>query len=195
MYTSTFEPPWWWCEYTDQMRRARQTWGDIELPEPPRVFRPRTATEVPLLHVPREFGELWRAVEPPSGYAKEASHVRSDPRLLRLAPNVYDYTRPVWLAFDPEYGRGKPVEELWGDPELAGQEVLSGLLQFPKWSLTWFKRGAAPNLSGIQLKRKGRWTDVLYIHRSEQMGNLKVYAGSAREVYGPYASPRVRVIY
>jgi hypothetical protein len=72
-------------------------------------------------------------------------------RRLRLAPNKREFTAPIWLAFDPEYGKSCHPTCLWGQPNLAASEVLSALIQFPEWQRAWFNGASAPNLTGYQL--------------------------------------------
>ena len=144
--------PSWYVSPEQQLERARQLWPRLAFPEPPRDFVPTTDTEVLLLHVPETFDGLWNKVNAPEGYTKwRSDYVKDSKKTLRLAPNKVEYTEPVWLAFDPEYGKGIAPNQLWGQPNLAASEVLSALIQFSDWSLSWFNGASAPNLAGYQI--------------------------------------------
>lgn len=190
---SIWTPPTWWRTPEQQLAKARELWPDVVLPEPPANFVPQSKTGVLLLHVPDTFDSLWDKVVTPEGYTKfHWEGVKSDKRNLRLAPNKREFTEPVWLEFDPEYGKGECPDKLWGQPDLAGLEVLSALIQFPDWCLSWFKDASAPNMSGLQLKYDGKWSRVPYLGRDDVARQLPLgdlWAGS----WGVHwASPRVR---
>ena len=171
--SSIYTPPTWWRTPEQQLARARQLWPGRELPAPPEQFTPRTTSEVLLLHVPDTFDNLWSMVVAPTGYTKRRlPAVKADRANLRLAPNKREFTQPVWLAFDPEHGRGACPVLLWGQDNLAASEVLSALIQFPDWPLAWFKGASAPNLAGYQLKRDGGWLCVPYLHRRDPSFDL-----------------------
>ncbi|NCC85876.1 MAG: hypothetical protein EOM03_17420 [Clostridia bacterium] len=158
--------PSWYVSPEQQLERARQLWPNAVLPESPKEFTPRTKSEVLLLHVPDSFDNLWNLVNAPEGYTKyHWDGVKSDKRNLRLAPNKVEFTEPVWLAFDPEHGKGERPDSFWGQANVAASEVFSALIQFPKWSLAWFNGASAPNLSGYQLKYDGNWSRVPYLGR------------------------------
>ena len=162
----TWNPPTWWRTPEQQLARARQLWPNAVLPEPPKEFTPRTKSEVLLLHVPDSFDSLWDKVDAPTGYTKYRwDGVKSDKRNLRLAPNKVEYTEPVWLAFDPERGKGERPDSFWGQADTAASEVFSALIQFPEWSLAWFNGASAPNLTGYQLKYDGSWSRVPCLDR------------------------------
>ena len=159
---ANWNPPTWWRSPNQQLKHARQLWPNAVLPEPPKEFTPRTKSEVLLLHVPDTFDSLWDKVVAPSGYTKYRwKGVKSDKWTLRLAPNKVEYTEPVWLAFDPERGKGERPDSFWGQADLAASEVFSALIQFPKWPLAWFNGASAPNLTGYQLKYDGSWSLVV----------------------------------
>ena len=185
--------PTWWRTPELQLARARQLWPNAVLPEPPKEFTPRTKSEVLLLHVPDTFDNLWNLVNAPEGYTKYRwEGVKSDKRNLRLAPNKVEYTEPVWLAFDPERGKGERPDSFWGQADTAASEVFSALIQFPEWSLAWFNGASAPNLSGYQLKYDGNWSLVPCLDRwgdDRQLG-LYDYWAADRDDY--WSSPSVR---
>jgi hypothetical protein len=81
--------------------------------------------------------------------------VKSDKRNLRLAPNKVEFAQPVWLAFDPEHGKGERPDSFWGQADLAASEVFSALIQFPEWSLAWFNGsfGSEPHGLPAQVRR------------------------------------------
>ena len=161
-----WNPPTWWRTPEQQLERARQFWPNAVLPEPPKEFTPRTKSEVLLLHVPDTFDSLWDKVVAPDGYTKYRwEGVKADKRNLRLAPNKVEFDRPVWLAFDPERGKGERPDSFWGQADLAASEVFSALIQFPEWPLAWFNGASAPNLTGYQLKYDGNWSLVPFLLR------------------------------
>ena len=141
----TWNPPTWWSTTEQQLERARQLWPNAVLPEPPKGFTPRTKSEVLLLHVPDSFDSLWDKVVAPRGYAKR----RGDYKELRLAPGKVEYTQPLWVYFDPEHGRGEEPKRMWGQTNLAANEVLSALIQFPEWVLAWSDE--TPHIPGYRV--------------------------------------------
>ena len=185
--------PSWYVSPEQQLTRARQLWPNVVLPDPPKEFTPRTKSEVLLLHVPDSFDSLWDKVVAPTGYTKYRwEGVKSDKRNLRLAPNKVEYTEPVWLAFDPERGKGKRPDSFWGQADTAASEVFSALIQFPEWSLAWFNGASAPNLTGYQLKYDGNWSLVPYLFRWDGDRQLKLCAYWAGCGGGLWSSPSVR---
>ena len=191
--TLTWKPPTWWRTPEQQLARARQLWPNAVLPEPPKEFTPRTKSEVLLLHVPDTFDSLWDKVVAPEGYTKYRwEGVKADKRNLRLAPNKVEFAVPVWLAFDPEHGRGERPDSFWGQTDTAASEVFSALIQFPEWPLAWFNGASAPNLSGYQLKYDGNWSDVPCLGRwdDDRQLELGVYWADRRD--GLWSSPSVR---
>ena len=188
-----WNPPTWWRTPEQQLARARQLWPNAVLPEPPKEFTPRTKSEVLLLHVPDSFNSLWDKVDAPTGYTKYRwDGVKSDKRNLRLAPNKVEYTEPVWLAFDPERGKGERPDSFWGQADTAASEVFSALIQFPEWPLAWFNGASAPNLSGYQLKYDGNWSHVPYLPRWDGDRHLELlgrWAGLRRD---SWSSPSFR---
>lgn len=191
--TLTWNPPTWWRTPEQQLERARQLWPNAVLPEPPKEFTPRTKSEVLLLHVPDTFDSLWDKVVAPEGYTKYRwEGVKADKRNLRLSPNKREYTEPVWLAFDPEHGKGERPDSFWGQADIAASEVFSALIQFPEWSLAWFNGASAPNLSGYQLKYDGNWSSVPYLSRWGGDRQLRLRACWAAGAYDGSSSPSVR---
>ena len=188
-----WNPPTWWRTPEQQLARARQLWPNAVLPEPPKEFTPRTKSEVLLLHVPDSFDSLWDKVDAPTGYTKYRwDGVKSDKRNLRLAPNNVQYTEPVWLAFDPERGKGERPDSFWGQADTAASEVFSALIQFPEWSLAWFNGASAPNLTGYQLKYDGNWSSVLYLYRWDGGRKLELIGHWADSRGDYWSSPSVR---
>lgn len=162
--------PSWYVSPEQQLERARQLWPGMDLPEPPKEYELLSAAEVLLLHVPDTFDGLWDKVEAPAGFAKKlSSDLKPDRRNLRMTPGKALHSRPSWLAFNTEYGAGVAPSHLWPKAtDLAGPEVLSALIQFPNWCLSWLRAsgsqlrhiGADPNLSGYQMIHQGRWDYV-----------------------------------
>ncbi len=188
-----WNPPTWWRTPEQQLARARQLWPNAVLPEPPMEFTPRTKSEVLLLHVPDTFDSLWDKVVAPEGYTKYRwEGVKSDKRNLRLAPNKVEYTEPIWLAFDPEHGKGEGPDSFWGQADIAASEVFSALIQFPEWPLAWFNGASAPNLSGYQLKYDGNWSDVPYLYRWGDVRQLLLSDYWADFRLDRWSSPSVR---
>ena len=188
-----WNPPTWWRTPEQQLARARQLWPNAVLPEPPKEFTPRTKSEVLLLHVPDSFGSLWDKVVAPDGYTKYRwEGVKADKRSLRLSPNKREYTQPVWLAFDPEHGKGERPDSFWGQADTAASEVFSALIQFPEWSLAWFNGASAPNLTGYQLKYDTDWSSVPYLFRWGDDRRLGLGGFWAGDRDGNWSSPSVR---
>lgn len=163
---TNWRPPVWWRTAEHQIARARRLWPKAVLPKPPKEFTPQTKSEVLLLHVPDSLDLLWGMVVAPKGHIKfRREGLKADKMQLRLAPNKTEFSAPVWLAFDPEHGSGESPDSLWGQPDLAGSEVLSALIQFPEWPRTWVNGALAPNLSGYQLLHREEWSRVLCLER------------------------------
>lgn len=187
------ETPSWWRTPEQQTAKARELWPDIALPEPPTSFVPSTKTEVLLLHVPDTFNSLWNKVVVPPGYTTwRPREFKAGVRTLRLAKNVFEHKAAVWLAFDPEHGKGMRPNELWGKPNLAASEVLSALIQFPNWPLAWFGGASAPNLSGYQYKAGTDWSFVPYLYRWDDPHQLMLHVNGADRSDDRWASPSVR---
>ncbi len=183
----------WWRTPEQQLVRARQLWPNDILPEPPGEFTPRAKSEVLLLHVPDSFDSLWNKVDAPMGYTKFRSEdVGSDKHNLRLAPNKVEYTEPVWLAFDPERGKGERPDSFWDQADVAASEVLSAVIQFPEWPLVWCKGASAPNLSGYRLQYEWTWSFVPYLGRWDDGRRLELSGSRANGRYGRWSSPSVR---
>jgi hypothetical protein len=102
--------PSWQASPERQLARAYELWPGIVLPEPPKEFR-RTKSEVLLLHVPDTFDSLWSKVVGPSGYTTYVRWEDERPD-MRCVPRKQEFTEPIWLAFDPEHGRGEIPEIL-----------------------------------------------------------------------------------
>lgn len=191
--TLTWNPPTWWRTPEQQLERARQLWPNAVLPEPPKEFTPRTKSEVLLLHVPDSFDSLWDKTVAPTGYTKYRwEGVKADKRSLRLSPNKREYTQPVWLAFDPEHGKGERPDSFWGQADIAASEVFSALIQFPEWPLAWFNGASAPNLSGYQLKYGAGWSNVPYLGRWDDVRLLRLFGYWAGHRRDDWSSPSVR---
>ena len=185
-------PKWYVCPQC-QLARARQLWPNAVLPEPPKEFTPRTKFEVLLLHVPDTFDSLWEKVVAPKRYTKYPwEGIEAYMLNLRLTPGKVEFAAPVWLAFDPEHGKDKRPSSFWGQGDVAASEVFSALIQFPKWSLAWFKGASAPNLSGYQLKYNGNWSDVPCLDRWDGDRQLMLGAHWADLWLNGWSSPSVR---
>ena len=191
--TLTWSPPAWWRTPEQQLARARQLWPNAVLPEPPKEFTPRTKFEVLLLHVPDTFDSLWEKVVAPKRYTKYPwEGIEAYMLNLRLTPGKVEFAAPVWLAFDPEHGKDKRPSSFWGQGDVAASEVFSALIQFPKWSLAWFKGASAPNLPGYQLKYDGNWSDVPCLDRWDGDRQLMLDAHWADLSLDGWSSPLVR---
>lgn len=191
--TLNWNPPTWWRTPEQQLARARQLWPNAVLPEPPKEFTPRTSSEVLLLHAPDTFDSLWNKVDAPTGYTKYRwDGVKADKRNLRLSPNKREYMEPVWLAFDPEHGKGERPDSFWGWADVAASEVLSALIQFPDWSLSWFNGASAPNLAGYQIKYDANWSYGPYLDRWDVNHRLGLDNGWTVRGGSGFASPSVR---
>lgn len=183
--------PAWYTAPEQQLAKARRLWQGATLPEPPRLFTPRTPTEILLLHVPDTFGGLWNKVVAPRGHTKTRLEP-FDRTNLRFAPGVSSRPKPVWLGFDPEYGLDTRPDSLWGWPNLAASEVLSAVIQFPNWPLTWRDGSGASQLSGYQYRAHGgEWGCVPSLSRWK--GDLRLHVRWAGAASDDCPSPSVRV--
>lgn len=194
---SLLSQPWipksWFRGYKRQWMTAEQNWPTATLPAPPAVFRPRTKSAHPLGHVPDMFDSLWDKVVAPEGYTKYWwEGVQADKQNLHLAAGKVEFAAPVWLAFDPERGKGERPDSFWGQADLAASEVFSALIQFPEWPLAWFNGASAPNLSGYQLKYDGSWSNVPYLHRWDDDRRLELSDNWADYRNDYWSSPSVR---
>ncbi|HYG84065.1 MAG TPA: hypothetical protein VD907_04250 [Verrucomicrobiae bacterium] len=188
--SDTTNTPSWYISPKRQLEKAAQLWPAAALPAPPEQFVPLTTSEVLLLHVPDTFENLWCNITPPPGYTKRNGGAGRK-RKLNPAPNIRRHEEPVWLAFDPEHGKGKPPQELWGNPRLASTEVLSALIQFPDWCLAWGNSASPPSLSGCRCRR----LSVPFLGRNDMYGELVIeydYVQIGREKLNNHASPSVR---
>lgn len=140
-------PPAWWRTPEQQLERARQLWPGVESPELPSDFVPQTETEVLLLHVPDTMYELWNRVTIP-GYDEYSSCGLDESNYGRIGARSYKGSE--WVAFDPEHCKGGVAHYAPSGLYLAASEVLSALIQFPDWPLTWQEGASAPNLSGFR---------------------------------------------
>lgn len=195
--------PSWHVPPMLQLKRARKLWPGATLPEPPAHFVPRTRTEVLLLHVPDKLLRLWEMVPSPK-YCDAKLENLGHKCQLRPAPNKIVHTRPVWLGFDFEYGKGARPVDLWGQPDLAGPEVLSAAIQFPElWSDLELIGGSvyrSLNLSGYQLNCGEGWTLVPcmshYVGPVGSLSDIMLYPNRSdfADEYGMYSSPTARVV-
>jgi hypothetical protein len=165
-----WSPPAWWRTPEQQTARARQLWPNTVLPDPPREFVPQTKSEVPLLHVPGTFDSLWHLVDVPTGYTKYRwDTFNSNEEMLRTAPNKHEFQTPVWVAFDPEHGRGESPDTYLPRTDMAGSEILSALIQFNDWPMYWGDGASSPNLTGYQHMWGGTstWSSVPCLARTD----------------------------
>ena len=192
---SKWTPPSWWRTPEQQLERAEQLWPHLVLPQPPKRFLPQSKHEVPLLHVRSSFRVLWSKVEPPAGYSKVmGNYVDCDVQSLRTTPGKIEFTEAVWLGFDPQRNKDEVPEDLWSDSDLAGPEVLSALIQFPDWPLSWTSDNPAPFVSGYQAQRMGKWECVPYLTIFKNHKELKLNFTFADEDGDHRPSPVVRVL-
>ena len=189
-------PPTWWRTPVQQLERASQLWLFITLPDPPKVFTPQTESEILLLHVPDSFDGLWNLAVAPAGYTKcRWEDIRADSRNLRFTSKKREYTEPVWLAFDPEHGKGERPDSLWGNANLAGSEVLSALIQFPDWPLAWFDSASTPKLAGYQSRYFDTWTGVPCLTRRDSDRQLRLSARWSGNQHDAWSCPSIRRMY
>lgn len=161
--------PSWHVSPERQLERARALWPSAVLPEPPKAFHPRTSTEVLLLHVPDTLENLWSKVVAPDRYAKSDWDSFEANRLgMCLTRRVHMYARSVWIAFDPEHGRGEMPCKFWNNADLAASEVISALIQFPEWPLAWRKDASVPFMAGYQLDSEYSSSLTPYVDRSDR---------------------------
>lgn len=188
--------PFWYDLPEQQLREARTLWPNLDLPEPPMNFVSQTKTEVLLLHVPHSLRALRNLTVGPKGYTLGADRFFTEhPDYLRLTPDAAGHDKPVWVGFDPEFGRGDCPDKFWGQPNLAADEVFSALILLPNWPLAWGEDAPAPALSGYQGFNSAtfEWSLVPIVNRYSNSHMLRVEPGSARVGDDYRASPRVRV--
>lgn len=192
-----WNPPTWWRTPEQQLARAHQLWPNAVLPKPPKGFIPQTKSEVLLLHVPDSPDSLRDKVIAPSKDGMSYTRcswggIKSDVLNLCLAPNKRVYTEPVWLAFDPEHGKGECPDSFWSQPGCAASEVFSALIQFPDWSLAWCNGASSPNLSGYRLNNHDNWSSVPYLSRVDSERRLELSCRRAGIRLDHWSSPSVR---
>lgn len=186
-------PPIWWRTPEQQLERAHQLWPDAVLPEPPKEFTPRTKSEVLLLHVPDSFDSLWDKIVAPRGYTKwQWDGLKADKRNLLISPNKSVFNNPVWLAFDPERGKGERFDYFWGQADCAASEIFSALIQFPEWSLVWFEGSSAPSLSGWHHKIGDNSSLIPFLSRFDDGRQLKLGYGPVSNRDRNWSCPSVR---
>lgn len=193
-----WRPPTWWRDEVDQLGCARKHWPNIDLPDPPERFIPRSKTGVLLLHVPDTFDSLWSKIRVPRGYdLLRSDSFESGSEALRFTPSKIEFTEPVWLEYDYAFARGKSPDQLWRNPRLAASEVLSAVIQFPDYPFAWldWRRGApAPNMSGYQSRAGEEWSHVPFLDfvSGPDENWLKVFSAPAGSSMDRYSSPSVR---
>lgn len=112
---------------------------------------------------------------------------------MRRAPNNVGFAQPVWLAFDPEHGKGERPNSFWCQDNLAASEVFSALIQFPNWPLAWLNGASAPTLTGYQLKDDyGNWSSVPYLQLLDDCHQLELCGDEADGGAVNWSSPSVR---
>lgn len=133
--------PFWYRSPARQMEFVSRAWPDVAIPEIPEDFTPKTKDEVLLLHVPRSVSELWWHIS----MGRHDDYIIGDQYVekywhqdIKTSPKADLYRgRATWVAFDPNNGLGRTVEDFYDEDHMAGVEVLSAILQFPKWPLIW----------------------------------------------------------
>lgn len=171
----TASVPSWYVSPEQQLKRAREIWPNAILPNPPKGFIRRTDTEVLLLHVPDVFDSLWEKIEAPTGYIKlRRSHVESDKQSLHLSSRKVEFTDPIWLAFDPEHGRGESPSSFEFDYSVAASEVFSALIQFPEWPLSWRNGASSPCLAGYEIYWEDSWWSSPCVEGWDELDGYRV---------------------
>jgi len=193
--TQHWTPPTWWRTPEQQIMRARQLWPDAILPELAERFTPRSAFEIPVLHVSDTFDALWDMAVAPPGYTKcRWASLKPNMLDIRLVPNALVYRAPTWVAINPEHGKRIAPNILWGRPNLASSEVLSLLIQCPDWPLAWGNGASAPNLRGYQVNCN-EWLDIPFLDLNQEDRKLELGCVDWASNSGDrWASPSVRVI-
>lgn len=192
LMTFNWRVPNWWRTAHQQLDRARVLWGNKNLPEPPKAFVPQTPSEVLLLHVPDTFDNLWDMIVPPIGYRKRRFTYDD----IRVVEGKVRFTEPVWLAFDTLHGSGISPMSLSDKSRLAGDEVLSAMIQFPHYASTWACIGDnSLLLSAYQVKiADNDWSDIPMIRRNLIAGEIILGSQSSRSRARNNTSPAVRVV-
>lgn len=145
LYPWSAAMPFWWRTPEEQIARARKLWGEeIEIPEVPTDFKPRTPTEVLLLHVPSDVKKMWQSIQAPGGFSKNAGWEWVYTKEFNLLRGVPEHKSPVWVGFDHNF----PLKEDGHHQEpatariprgcyLAASEVMSAAAQFTGWISAW----------------------------------------------------------
>ena len=188
-----WSPPSWWRSMEKQVLKANAMWpgavSDMSLPR----FVPRKSTEIPLLHVPRPFDELWETLQSCQGDVGwwPRSFERYEETLRKASAMVYD-SEPVWLAFDYAANRGKSPRQVRNQSNLATFEVLSALIQFPDWPKSWLHGYPRPNLSGLTTRSRGNIR--LALSFDLYADNVELGWWDADIVDRDWASPTIRIL-
>ena len=147
-----WQAPIWWVEPEQQMHRARQVFGSVKLPDPPAVFEPTSDNEVLLLHVPRPAATLWELIsEHPCYKTIFAAPIIENKGKFHPRTTLEPNGQPVWVGFDPLYGKGLAAADIAPDLTPAGFTVLSAVIQFPDWPTVWREENYAPSLPGFRI--------------------------------------------
>lgn len=160
--------PSWWKSPQLQLKRASELWPSVELPEPP-LFRPQSADEVLLLHVPRHFESLWNIIIDSNDNIFTPNAWNQWPyesNKWRRTTHERYASQPVWIIFDPSARSLEEVSLASGEVSIAGSEVLSAMIQFPDLYRIWADNDTYPCISGYELRNQARvideWIPTLY---------------------------------
>lgn len=174
----------------EQAERAYRLFG-VSIPDCKLNFASFASDDQVLLHIPGPMHKLWYVVpslEALGGYRRDYWSVDSD--LVSLAPGVLERTDSVWLRFNSGHGRGQSASENWGNPRLAGPEVLSALIHYPEWALSWSSSVPAPILGGYRVNHE-KGLSVPYLRRDDKSKKVSLRLLLATGSHKNWALPTV----
>ena len=111
-------------------------------------------------------------------------------------PHKTVFTRPIWLGFNPKCRINEEPTLAYEDQYVAGEEVMSALIQFPDWPKTWSCGEPMPIMAGFQLGKGDNPSITLCFdsHKFDESGeiNIEVYPMNMPSMR--HALPRIRVL-
>lgn len=118
---------------------------------------------------------------------------------IRLAVNVPDRRRPVWLGFDYRANWSESPCYLFRQPDLAASEILSAVIQFPDWLFTESTTTPWPHIAGFEASRNGAyWAEIPYLKLRSDGPTPELWLSQRRlrsaagRLKGQWVSPTVR---
>jgi hypothetical protein len=220
-----FNPPSWWLGYEVQTQKVQAQLDKFKcalvIPNPPKIFCPRTTTEVPVLTIDfcgdsplaqsdavqrkglqRTLEILWDLIELP-GYTKRVcDEFTSNTEYLQSINGIVRPTGVHWRAVDVNANGGCAIRYCWDDKKivsrLSGSAVLMMCVHFPDWITSWDGvNWLSPNLAGYQFRTHpdplaNPRAGAPFICRDDESKELKLGIVKAEETNAAYSSPMER---